>query len=161
MKKAHLLFLVLSAFILSGRTYSQEYFVARAGKYVSSSNFNTNIQQDISKYEGRYNATSETYESGLTFEITTQGNVLNIVLIYGATMGVEDNWEQDTSVYKNVDVKDGKFTLDLIVNLNPDVNGVNNFRFVKCTYKPEGENKTIKAEGIACEDWNIFAEKEK
>ena len=154
--------LVLFVFLFIFQTvYAQGYFVVGAGKYVAASNFSTNVQKDISKYDGKYSATSETYESGFTFEITTQGNVLNIVLIYGATLGIEDNWSQDTTFYKDVAVKDGKYALDLNVRINSELNGIKEFRFVKCTYKQDVSNKNIKSEGIVLVEFKMFGEKEK
>ncbi|HEY5122196.1 MAG TPA: hypothetical protein VIK14_00520 [Ignavibacteria bacterium] len=73
MKKAYFLFLVLFTFLLSGKIYSQGYFVAFAGDYVNSSNFNTNIQNDLSKYTGIFIAVSEIYESNYLFKLTERG----------------------------------------------------------------------------------------
>ena len=148
-------------FLISQTVIAQEYFVLGAGKYIHSSNFETNVQEDLSQYIGIYSAVTETYESSFTFEITVQDNTLNIILIYGATMGIEDNWEQDTSSYKGVFVNDGNFSLDVNVVLNPSVNEIQNFRFVKCWYNREEDNKKIESEGLVIEEYKMFAEKER
>lgn len=147
--------LIFSAvFLFSTAIFSQGYFVASAGKYVSSGNFTTNVQNDLSKYEGRYIAASETYESNYQFLIVKESNALNITLISGATMDGGENWMMDTLVFSNVSVADGKFTL----KDTPSKFGNFNFRFVNAKYKEEGKN--VKSEGLVMEEYMMFAKKE-
>ena len=158
------LVLIFSGFILfiSSSINAQGYFVANAGVYISSSNFNTNVQKDISKYEGKYVAASETYESNYTFEVTAQENTLNIKMISCGTMDGGEIWDCDTTYFKDVPVENGKFTLNFRNFISGDAaNNIYNYRFVKCTYKQEGSNKKIKSEGIAWEEFNMFGEKRK
>jgi hypothetical protein len=145
------LFLVLFVF---NTLYSQGYFVAEAGNYFSSDNFKTNVQIDFTKYEGRYVAASETYESNYEYIIISEGNVLMITMISGATDDGGENWMMDTLIFRNVTVIDGKFTLtDLPSNL-----GNQNFRFVKASYMLEGKNR--KSGGLIMEEYLMFAQKE-
>lgn len=59
---------------------------------------------------------------------------------------------------KGIDVQEGKFKIDNSI-IGYGNFGNSNFRFVKVTYKLDG--KTIKAEGLIMEEYNMFAEKEK
>ncbi len=150
-------FLLLSFLILSCLTYSitaQGYFVASAGTYISSDNFKTNVQSDISKYEGRYIAASETYESNYEYIITMESDDLMVTMISGATMDGGDNWMIDTVIFRNVIVSGGEFTiLDIPANFgNP------NFRFVQAEYKVDG--KSIISDGLVMEEYLMFGEKE-
>ncbi|HEY5122652.1 MAG TPA: hypothetical protein VIK14_02840 [Ignavibacteria bacterium] len=157
MKKTFLLVLVLSAFLLSGKIYSQGYFVEGAGKYINEDKFKTNIQEDLTKYEGTYRAISESYESCYIFNVSICGEVLDIVFIYGGSDDGGENWGWDTTVYKGITVINGKFALnDIQENF-----GNANFRFVKVTYQRERDNKAIKNEGFVMEDYMTFAEKGK
>lgn len=79
------------ALVISNTLYSQGYFVAEAGNYVSPENFKNNVQTDLTKYEGRYIAASETYESNYEYIIISEGNTLIITMISGATADGGDN----------------------------------------------------------------------
>lgn len=160
MKKFISFFLIVLIFCITDLLNAQGYFVANAGVNVNSSNFKTNVQKDISQYEGKYVAASETYESNYTFFVTFVENILNIKMISCASMDGE-KWDCDTSYFKDVNVAEGKFTLNFsnVVGFN-DENTIYNFIFVKCTYKKEGSAKTIKSEGIAWEEFLMFGEKD-
>jgi hypothetical protein len=141
----------------SNSLLAQEYFVSTSGNYVNSNSFKTNIQNDLSKYEGVYTAVSETYESAYTYIISSNANSIGLTIISSACMDSE-NWEQDTVFLKDINVQEGKFKTD-----NSTIGygnfGNSNFKFVKVTYKLDG--KTIKAEGLVMEEYFMFAEKEK
>jgi hypothetical protein len=146
--------LIFSIFfiIISNQLFAQGYFVASAGDYINSGNFKTNIQKDLSKYSGTYVAASETYESNYTFIVTDKENVLDILIVSAACEDGE-NWQQDTLAFKDVIVKDGKFTINDV----PGNFGNKIFRFVKATYKLD--SKSVKAEGLVMEEYFMFAEK--
>lgn len=149
------LFSVLLIFI-TNQLAAQGYFVSSSGNYLNSDKFKTNIQNDISKYEGSYTAVSETYESAYTYIISSNANTIDITVIASACMDGE-NWEQDTVFLKDIDVQEGKFKID-----NSTIGygnfGNSNFRFVKVTYKLDGKN--INVEGLVMEEYFMFAEKE-
>lgn len=148
-----LLFSVLFIFI-SNQLLAQGYFVSSTGNYLSPEKFKTNIQNDLSKYEGSYSAVSETFESSYTYKIINRDYILDIIVISAACEDGE-NWQQDTLFFKDIIVKDGKFTIKDV----PENFGNSNYRFVKVTYKLDGKN--IKAEGLVMEEYFMFAEKEK
>ncbi len=154
MKKLLLAASFFSAMFISNMLYSQGYFVAPAGIYVSSSNFKTNVQSDLSKYEGQYIAASETYESNYQFLIVKESDALKITMISGATMDGGENWMMDTLVFRNVTVTKGKFVLtDIPANFgNP------NFRFVNAEYKQDG--KSVMSDGLVMEEYLMFALKQ-
>lgn len=147
---AHLLILFLIFFVC--RASAQGYFVVNAGTYVSQDNFKTNIQNDISKYSGKYVAVSETYESNYIINVSTKGEFLSIVIISAGTMDGGESWESDTAVYDNVSAKNGIFVIETAGNKT--------FRFTNVKYKPEGKNNNITANGILMEEFFMFAEKE-
>jgi hypothetical protein len=157
MKKHFLFFLVIIFVFTADFLKAQGYFIAARGEYVISSSFKTNIQSDLSKYNGTYVAASETYESNYTYEITSRDNSLDILIIGAASMDGE-NWEKDSAFIKGVTVQDGKFTLNSNKVFYGNSGNIN-FRFVKVTYKLDG--KTVKAEGIVMEEYMMFAEKDK
>ena len=161
MKTINTFFLFILIFCTTELLDAQGYFVANAGEYINSSNFKTNSQKDISKYEGKYVAASETYESNYTFEVTTQGNSLNIKMISCGTMDGGEYWDCDTTYFKDVTIANGQFTLNFsnVIGFNDETAPIHNFRFVKCTYKQEGSSKNIKSEGIAWEEFSFFAER--
>lgn len=132
-------------------TQAQGYFVSGAGKYVNEKSFKTNSQNKLSNYEGNYEAVSETYESNYIFEITTKNEKLNIKAILGHTEDGGENWYSDTIIFDDVTVENGKFRID--------VNGNNNFRFVKAIYKSEESNKNISSIGFVMEEYKMYAEK--
>lgn len=162
MKKFLLLFFIGLISFIASSINAQGYFIASAGDYVSPSNFTTNVQKDINKYEGKYIAASETYESNYTFEVTAVGNTLNIKMTSCGTMDGGEKWDCDTTYFKDVAVANGIFTL----NFNNTISGDNtdktyNFRFVKCTYKQEGSKKSMKFEGLVWEEFHMFGELDK
>jgi hypothetical protein len=162
MKKVFMFYIVVMISFITSSINAQGYFIARAGDYVSSSNFTTNVQKDISKYEGKYIAASETYESNYTFEVTADGNTLNIRMTSCGTMDGGEKWDCDTTYFKDVIVENGKFTLNFKNNISGDeASQIYNYRFVKCTYKQEGSNKNIKSEGIVWEEFMMFGERDK
>lgn len=162
MKKLIKLYLIVMISFIASSINAQGYFIASAGDYVSPSNFNTNIQKDIFKYVGKYIATSETYESNYTFELTTEGNTLNIKMISCGSMDGGEKWDCDTTYFKDIVVANGKFTLDFRNSISgDDSDKIYNYRFVKCTYKQQGSSKNIKSEGIVWEEFMMFGERDK
>lgn len=153
MKNVISVIVVLITLVISQTIYSQEYFIADEGKYFNSSNFKTNIQENLSNYQGCYIVASESYESSYSFVVSVQGDELEIVFIYGGSDEGGDNWSCDSTVHKGIIVSKGLFTISDI----PDNFGNKNFRFVKATYSHDGKN--IKEVGLVMEDYMLYAYK--
>lgn len=161
MKKLIKLYLIVMISFIASSINAQGYFVASAGNYVSTSNFNMNVQKDVSKYEGKYVAASETYESNYTFDLTTEGNTLNIKMISCGSMDGGEKWDCDTTYFKDIVVANGKFSLNFRNSISgDDSDKIYNYRFVKCVYKHQVSGENIKSEGIVWEEFKMFGERE-
>ena len=73
--KTTLSLLILLVILLTTQTVmAQKYYVSSAETYISSNSFQTNVQENLSNYEGRCDAASETYENEYSVEIKSEGS---------------------------------------------------------------------------------------
>ena len=80
MKTLFTFIIILITLFISQTIYSQEYFIADEGMYFNSTNFKTNVQENLTNYQGCYIAGSESYESSYSFIMSVQGDELELKL---------------------------------------------------------------------------------
>lgn len=149
MKKSITAVLFLFTILAIHTAQSQSYFVPVAQTNVNGNSFELNT--DASTYVGRYEGASETFESNYVFEITPNGNNLDMIVTYSYTQDGGDNWTSEVYKFVNVGVDNGHFYIGL--------NGNEQFRFVTGSYKPYQSKKKVNRYGILMEEYKMFIER--